>query len=421
MHPDSAPADDAENLRDATFQREDGRGLPLAGVRVLELCQVVAGPFCCMLLGDMGADVIKIEPPGGDQTRRMQGFKQKGADGLGFMNLNRNKRSIVLDLKTTAGRDVLYKLARSADILVENNRPGVTRRLGIDQQTLRAINPRLIYASISGFGQTGPWADRPGYDLIAQAMAGIMSITGSPGQPPVKAGVPVADVGCSLLSLYGILCAYINRLTTGVGQYVDASLFESAMAFAFWEASEYWGTGRVPKPLGTAHRTSAPYEAVKARDQLFVVGVNNQRLWKLFCEVIRRPDLAKDARFAEGAARLANRARLIEEIEISLATRTAEDWIERLLQAGVPAGPILDVSQALASEHARERGMVMDIEHSVEGSVRSLGFPVKFSHTPPQLRRPPPLLGEHTAEVLRELSLTEAVIEAFSSQGALQS
>ena len=392
--------------------------LPLAGVRVLELCQVMAGPFCGMLLGDMGADVIKIEPPpAGDQTRGAMGFKLKGSDSLGFMNLNRNKRSVVLDLKDSHGRGVLYRLVETADILVENYRPGVTRRLGIDFDTLRTINPRLVYASISGFGQTGPWADRPGYDLMAQAMAGTMSITGHPGQPPARCGVPIADLGCALLTVYAILSAYIGQCRTGVGQYVDASLFEAAMSFAIWDTADYWGTGRLPGPLGTANRMSAPYQAVRASDAYFVIGANNARLWERLCEVIGRPELRQDQRFATIAGRLANREELVAEIEQSLASHTAAEWIERLLAAGVPAAPILNLAQALGSEHAQARRMVMEMPHPVEGSVRSLGFPVKLSATPPSLRRPPPLLGEHTAEVLRELGIEETDKDSAAASG----
>ena len=242
-----------------------GRSLPLSGMRVLDVSQVMAGPFCCMLLGDLGADVIKVEPPdGGDQTRRAMGFKLKGDDSLGFLNMNRNKRSITLDLKSEAGRQVFYRLAQTADVIVENYRPGVMKKLGIDYETISTINPRIIYASISGFGQTGPWADRPGFDLIAQAATGIMSITGHPDGPPAKSGVPVADIGCSLFALYAILSAYIGRQATGLGQYIDASLYDAGIAFAIWDISEFWGTGRVPQRIGTGNRMAAPYQAVRA-------------------------------------------------------------------------------------------------------------------------------------------------------------
>src|ERR1051326_60476 len=392
--------------------------LPLQGVRVLDVSQVMAGPFCSMLLGDMGADVIKIEPPdGGDQTRRAMGFKLRGNDSLGFFNLNRNKRSLALNLKGKAAREVFYRLVETADILIENYRPGVTKRLGIDYATLAKINPRLIYASISGFGQTGPWSQRPGFDLIAQAMAGVMSITGQPDGPPTKAGVPVSDIGCALFAVYGILSAFIGRQTTGRGQYVDASLFEAAIAFSIWDISEYWGTGRVPTPLGTANRFSAPYQAVKAKDTYFVMGANSNRLWQTLCEVLERSDLAADARFATIAARLANRLTLIEELEKTFAARTAAEWIDILLAAGIPAGPILNYAEALASEHAKVREAVMEFEHPIEGRVKSIGFPVKLSETKQGVRRHPPLLGEHNDEILNELGVDDHTREQLRAEG----
>jgi crotonobetainyl-CoA:carnitine CoA-transferase CaiB-like acyl-CoA transferase len=255
------------------------RPLPLAGVRVLDISQVMAGPFACMLLADMGADVIKIEPPGtGDQTRGAMGFKMKGPDSLGFLNMNRNKRSVVLNLKSAAGRTLLLRLAKDADILVENYRPGAMKRLGLGYEDIRAVNPRLIYTSISGFGQTGPWADRPGFDLMAQAMSGVMSVTGYPGGPPVKAGVPVADIGCALFAIYATLSAYIGAKTSGEGQYIDAALFDAAMAFSVWDICDYWGTGKPPEPLGTSNKMTAPYQAMAASDGYFVMGANNQKL-----------------------------------------------------------------------------------------------------------------------------------------------
>jgi formyl-CoA transferase len=303
-------------------------------------------------------------------------------------------------------------------MLVENYRPGVTKRLGIDYPTLSKINPRLIYASISGFGQTGPWSQRPGFDLIAQAMAGVMSITGQPDGPPTKAGVPVSDIGCALFALYGILAAYIGREKTGRGQYVDASLFEAAIAFSIWDISEYWGTGRVPTPLGTANRFSAPYQAVRAKDVFFVMGANSNRLWQTLCEVLERADLSGDARFKSIADRLLNRAVLIEELEKSFATRSAADWIDILLAAGIPAGPILNYAQALASEHAQAREAVMEYEHPIEGKVKSIGFPVKLSETKQRVRLPPPLLGQHNEEILAELGIDPAIREQLRAEGA---
>jgi len=394
-------------------------GLPLNGVRVLDVSQVMAGPFCSMLLGDMGADVIKIEPPEtGDQTRRAMGFKLKGSDSLGFLNMNRNKRSMAINLKTAAGRAVFYRLVETADILVENYRPGAARRLGIDYETLSAINPRMVYASISGFGQTGPWSQRPGFDLIAQAMGGVMSITGDPNGPPAKAGVPVADIGCSLFALYGILSAYIGSLKSNRGQHIDASLFEAAISFAIWDISEYWGTGQIPQKLGTANRMSAPYQAVKASDGYFVMGANNDKLWETLCNVMDRTDLLSDERYATIADRLANRAPLIEDLEKTFVTAPMEEWVEKLLAAGIPAGPIYNYEQALDNDHARLRQVSMEINHPIEGRIRSIGFPVKLSGTPQQIRRPPPLLGEHNAELLAELGVSASQVEEMKEGGA---
>jgi len=393
--------------------------LPLAGVRVLDVTQVMAGPYACMLLAVLGADVIKIEPPkGGDQTRGDMGFKMKGPDSMGFLNMNRNKRSITLDLKTASAREVFLRLAKTADILVENYRPGVMKRLGIDYETLREINPKLVYCSISGFGQTGPWATRPGFDLMAQAMSGIMSVTGYPDGPPVKAGVPVADIGCALFSIYGMLSAYIGAKETGKGQYVDASLFDSALAFSIWDTSEYWGTGREPEPLGTSNRMSAPYQAVKAGDGYFVMGATNQKLFTLLCNTLDRQDLLADERFGTVALRLANRNELIAALEESFAADSCDNWIERLLEAGIPAGPILTYPQAFDSEHGRHRQMRIEIDHPIEGKVPNIGFAVKMGGTPQQVRRHPPLLGEHTAEVLDELGLSKDEQESLAKAGA---
>ena len=396
--------------------------LPLSHLKVLDVSQVMAGPFCCMLLGDMGADVMKVEPPGtGDQTRRAMGFRLKGEDSGGFLALNRNKRSIELNLKNVAGREAFYELVRSADVLVENNRPGVAARLRIDYPTLKEINPKLVYASISGFGQTGPWSQRPGFDLIAQAMTGVMSVMGYPGMAPVKSSVPVADLGAGLFAVYAILSAVMGRDRSGQGQYIDASLFEAALGLSIWETAEYWGTGEVPAPIASANRMSAPYQAVRASDRHFVIGAANQKLWVSLCKVIGREDLLADPRFTDNVARLRNRAPLIEEIEASFAKRTADAWVAALLDAGVPAAPIYDYAEALVSEQSQAREMVMSIEHPVEGRVNTLGFPVKLGGTPQQVRYPAPLLGQHTDEILLEAGFGKQDIESFRSRGAFAS
>jgi crotonobetainyl-CoA:carnitine CoA-transferase CaiB-like acyl-CoA transferase len=358
-----------------------------------------------MMLGDMGADVIKIEPPKvGDSTRHSMGFRLKGEDSPGFLALNRNKRSIVLDLKDPADRDVLYALVKTADVLVENARPGVAERLGMGYPTLSEINPRLVYASISGFGQTGPWSQRPGFDLIAQAMSGILSATGLPGHEPVKNAIPVGDLGAGLFAVYGILSALFGREKSGVGQYIDASLLEAALGLSIWETTELWGTGKSPEPIGTANRMSGPYQAVKASDGYFVIGAANQKLWLTFLDVLGRPELNDDPRFCSNSIRITHREVLIEILAPTFVTRTVHEWVDALLAAGVPAAPIYNYEQALASDHVVARQMVMNVPHPVEGTFRSLGFPVKMRGTPQQVRYPPPLLGEHSNEIRRELA-----------------
>lgn len=383
--------------------------LPLEGIRVLDVSQVMAGPFACMMLGDLGADVIKVEPPTGDQTRGSMGFKLKGEDSLGFLNLNRNKRSIALDLKSEKGRETFMALARTADVIVENYRPGVVAKLGIDYAAVSAVNPGIIYASISGFGQSGPWSERPGFDLMAQAAAGVMSITGHPDGPPTKSGAPVADIGCSLFTVYAILAAYIGRQQSGKGQFIDASLYEAGLSFAIWDICDYWGTGNVPQRIGTANRMAAPYQAVRASDGHFVLGANNDRLYRRLCEAIGRPELIDHPDYASNALRMAHRDALIAELEKTLVQRSRAEWVEILLGVGIPAGEIMDYAEALDNPHADARDMVMPVQHPVEGAVKNIGFPVKLRGTPQQIRRHPPLLDEHRDEILAELGLRPAV------------
>ena len=369
----------------------------LDGLRVIELCQVMAGPFCGQVLGDMGADVIRVEPPEtGDQTR-------VGMGQHAFRAVNRNKRSITLDLKDPGDIAILHQLVETADVLTENFRPGVATRLSADYETLRAINPRLIYASISGFGQTGPYAQRPGFDLIAQGAAGVMSVTGEPGGNPVKAGVPVSDLSAGLFCAIGILSALHSRTTTGEGQRIDTSLWEGALALGIWETAELWVTGKPPQPLGSAHRLTAPYQALRTKDGHITVGGNNQKLWLRLCATIGRADLPDDPRFATNADRMANLPALVDELEQALAGRTTAEWVDALLEAGVPAGPILDYAQVVADPHTRAREMVVEMEHHEAGTVRALGIPVKLSATPGTIRRPAPLLGQHSDEIRAEL------------------
>jgi crotonobetainyl-CoA:carnitine CoA-transferase CaiB-like acyl-CoA transferase len=380
--------------------------MALAGLRVLELTQVMAGPFCGQVLADLGADVVKIEPPEGDSTRRSLGFRMRGEDTAAFLAVNRNKRSVVLDLKGgSSDREAFHGLVRGADVVLENYRPGTAARLGADWETLSALNGRLIYASVSGFGQTGPYAMRPGYDLIAQGLSGVMSVTGSPGGEPVKCGIPIGDLSAGLFCAVAILSAVVARERTGRGQRIDTSLFEGALALSIWETAELWATGRVPEPLGSAHRLTAPYQALRTRDGWLTVGGNTPRLWQRLCAALGRPELVDDPRFASNDDRMANRPELVSSLEAALASRDTDEWVSVLTEAGVPCGPIHDYGQVFADPHTQAREMCVEVEHPVEGTIRALGIPVKLSDTPGAIRRPAPLLGEHTDEVLREAGL----------------
>jgi crotonobetainyl-CoA:carnitine CoA-transferase CaiB-like acyl-CoA transferase len=399
---------------------EDAMPLALENLTVIDLTQVMAGPFCCQLLGDLGADVIKVEPVGrGDATREATGHRLPHGESAAFLAVNRNKRSIAIDLQTDSGRQAFHRLARDADVVVESFRPGVAKRLGVDYASLRAANERLVYASISGFGQTGPYATRPGYDLIAQAMSGIMSVTGDADGTPVKSGVPVADMSAGMLCAVGILSACLARTVTGRGQAVDTSLYDAALAMSVWETAELWATGEAPTRLGSAHRVNAPYAAFPTRDGYLTIGANNARLWERLCAVLDRPDLLADPRFATNSDRVRQRVELASELTRSLSTRDTEEWVELLLGAGVPAGPIRDYQQSCADPHTLAREMVVELDHPVEGRVRALGIPVKLSETAGSIRRVPPQLGEHTDEILRVAGYSAAEIAALRNEGTV--
>jgi crotonobetainyl-CoA:carnitine CoA-transferase CaiB-like acyl-CoA transferase len=395
--------------------------MALDGIRVVDLTEVMAGPFATMLLADLGADVVKVEAPGrGDRSRRMDPLTTGGESGA-FLAVNRNKRSVVLNLKAEAGRAALKALVSSADVLVENYRPGVTTRLGIDYATLAAVNPRLVYCSISGFGQTGPASGRGGFDLIAQGASGIMSVTGRPdGDDPVKCGIPVTDLGAGLFAVYGILSALLARERTGEGQHVDTSLFEAGLGLSVWEATEHFYTGRVPKPTGSAHRLSAPYQAFRTSDGHITVGADGDRHWPLFCAELGVPELADDPRFATNADRLRHLPELVPLIEERTLRHSRDHWLERLERLGIPAGPINSVPEALADPQAVAREMVVELEHPRAGRIRALGPVVKLSGTPATIRRTAPALGEHTTEVLGEVGIDAERVDALRAEGAVQ-
>lgn len=375
------------------------RRTALEGVRVLDVTQVMAGPFCAMQLCDMGADVIKVEPPGGDSTRRMAGAS--GDDSPAFNAVNRGKRGIVLDLKTSFGREACRRLARKSDIVIENYRPGVMHSLGLDYTTLTADHPALIYVSISGYGQTGPDAERGGFDLIAQGVSGLMSITGEPGRPPVKVGVPLTDLGAALFALAGVLAALHYRGRTGLGQYIDTSLVEAGVALSVWESAQYFADGLTPQPLGSAHRMTAPYQAIRCADGYITLGTANDRLFQRLCDLLGHPEWSADPDYASDSARVRNRAALIERIESITAQQPRARWLARFDAHGVPCGPINSYAETFADPQIRAREMVVEIDHPTLGRMRTLGSPLKMSQTPPVVDRRAPLLGEHTLEVLR--------------------
>ncbi|HET7342619.1 MAG TPA: CoA transferase [Methylomirabilota bacterium] len=390
---------------------------PLEGIRVIDVTQAMAAPFCTLNLGDMGADVIKIEPPGGEDMRR--GSVGKNGHAGTFLTMNRSKRGMVVDLKRPEGVEIVRRLVKTADVFVQNYRPGAARRLGVDWDDLRVLNPRLVYCSISGFGATGPYAPRGGYDLIAQGMSGIMSVTGDEDGPPAKSGVPISDLAAGLFGAYGILCALQARERTGAGQLVDTSLLEAALALTVWESSEYWVTGEAPKRLGSAHRLAAPYQALRASDGWFTVGANNDRLFTALGRSLERPDLARDPRFASNRERMRHRAALVAEIEKTTTGGTRAHWLARLDAAGVPAGPINAYPEALADPHTLARRMVVDLVHPGAGPIKALGVPVKLSDTPGAVDRPAPLLGQDTAAILTELGYSEAEQRALREAGVV--
>ena len=380
----------------------------------------MAGPFCTMLLGDMGADVIKIEKPdGGDDVRR-SGPPFVAGESATFLNIGRNKRSVVIDMKRPEGTEIVRNMARDAEILVQNLRPGRLESFGLGYEDVRAVNPAIVYATITGFGRTGPYKDKPGFDLMAQGYSGIMGVTGHPGQPPVKVSVPITDLNAGLFTAYGILAAYVNRLKTGKGQHVDSSLMEAGVAYTIWESAIYFTSGRLPGPNGSAHQISAPYQALPTSDGYITVGGANQRNWERLCRAIGRAELITDPRFEVNAGRMANRPALESTLGETLKTQPMAHWLSILEAAGVPCGPIYDISQVYADPQVIARDMVVEVEHPTAGTIRNVGIPVKFSETPGNIRRPPPRFGEHTEEVLTEFGYTTDEIDSLRDRGIVK-
>jgi crotonobetainyl-CoA:carnitine CoA-transferase CaiB-like acyl-CoA transferase len=375
----------------------------LEGMKVIDLSQVLAGPYCTMVLGDMGADVIKIEKyPLGDDTRTMGPYINE--ESYMYMMVNRNKRGMCLNLKEDEGRQILYELVKTADVFVENYRPGVTKKLEIDYETLKKINPSLIYLSISGYGQTGPYSQKGGFDIMAQGLSGLMDMTGERNGKPVKVGIAIHDIAAAQTAIQSILMAYIHRLKSGEGQYIDVSLVDSGLAWTVWEAAAYFGKGEVPYRNGTAHRVSAPYQGFQTKDGFILIGAGNQKLWEKFClNVTGKPEWLDDPRYATNSLRNEHVSELEKEIEEVLVSETSDFWLTLLDNQGIPAGPIYSYDQTLNDPHIKEREMIIKYDHPLAGTIQSLGFPAKFSETPGQLMRPAPLLGQHNQEILEEI------------------
>jgi crotonobetainyl-CoA:carnitine CoA-transferase CaiB-like acyl-CoA transferase len=375
---------------------------PLTGIRVVEVGNYMAAPFCAMQLADLGAEVIKVEhPDGGDQVRHSAPLID--GEGSAFMRLNRNKRSLALDLKTEVGKQIFRKLVGTADMVVENLRPGTMKDLGLDYEKLHRINPGLIYIAASGWGQDGPLRDQPGMDIMAQARSGLMSITGTPGGEPVKVGVPVCDLVCALYGALAAVAALYSRDDDGEGQYIDVSLLEAGVSLAIWEAGSYFATGAVPQPSGSAHQSAAPYQAFRAADGWLTIGATTPPNWKALCRVLGLESLVEDERYADSSRRHRNREALASTIESITSRAPTEHWLHALGEAGVPCAPILDYGQVFTDPHLLARNYFWDAPHQKVGPVRQLGSPMRFSHTPVRRDTAGPVLGEDSTDLLAEL------------------
>jgi formyl-CoA transferase len=393
-------------------------GSILKGHKVIDLTHHLAGPWCTMILGDLGADVVKIESKEGDSAREYPPMTESGDSGA-FLTTNRNKRSIAIDLRRPEGRDLVLRLAAEASVFVQNFRPGAAERLGLSYEALSAINPRIVYCNISGFGQTGPRAEEGGRDLVAQAMSGLMSVTGFPGSEPAKVGVPLTDLGTGLYATIGILGALIEAERTGKGQQVAVSLFETSLNLLLYETVEYFFSGRVPQPVGSGHRLSAPYQAYPGSDGYFIVCAESARNWPIFCEILGVTELMSDPRFLTNELRVVHVAELAELIAPRTRTMPTSHWIDLFVKARIPAARVNSVPEALDDPQAKARGIVIETDHPRAGRVRSIAPAIEFGRTPATIRRHAPALSENADEILAEMGLDEAAIGELKAAGVV--
>ena len=392
----------------------------LEGIRVLDLTRALAGPFCTLMLGDYGADVIKIEMPGtGDDTRHW-GPPFIGEESAYFLSINRNKRSLTLNFKEEKAREIFLKLVEGSDVVVENFTPGVMSRFGLEYDTVKRANPGIIYCSISGFGQDGPYQSRPAYDQIMQGISGLMSITGEPEGEPEKIGVAVTDIGAGMWAAFAVMSALFRREQDGEGQYIDISMLDAQVAWLTYQAGYYFAYGRPPQRLGKAHPTLVPYQAFMAKDgKYFNVAVGSERLWERFCQAVKREDLKDHPDYATNGVRVENRAALAPLLQEYFLSRDADDWVADLQANSVPAGPINDLADVFGDPQVLHRDMFLEIPHPTLGSIKQTGLPIKFSRTPGGLDQHPPLLGEHNQAILKDLGYSESDIEELVTRSVI--
>jgi len=393
----------------------------LKGIRVLDLSRILAGPFCTMILGDLGAEIIKIEQPGIGDGSRIWGPPFINGESAYFLSINRNKKSVTLNLKKSEGLKILYKLAEKSDIIIENFRPGVAERLKIDYNHIKKINPRIIYCSISGYGQEGPYKDRPAYDLLIQAMSGFMSITGEPDRPPVRIGVAIMDLGAGMYAAISILAALRYREITGEGQHIDISLLDTAVSWLTYMAMNYFATGKNPVKMGSAHPSIVPYQCFKdCKGRFFALAIGNDIHWKRFCKAIGREEWIDDEQYATNPSRVKNREKLIGELEKIFKCKSREYWLKLFQKYLVPSAPVNEISEVLEDPQVIHRKMLLELEHPKIGRIKQLGSPLKFSLTPIEIKTPPPMLGQHTVEVLKNiLGYSDDEIEKLKKEGII--